>query len=103
MGTVVPFPKPRKRRKAAALPLFPADIRPFPLTRYAGEVDRLARHMRSLSTSAQRADAMVRHVTHEWNRLLDLGADEPPVLKALVELANAVWAEVARHERGGVA
>jgi hypothetical protein len=103
MGTVLTFLTPPTRRRAAALPLFPADIRPFPLTRYAGEVDRLARHMRSLSTTAQRADAMVHFITVQWNRLCDIGAHEPAVLQTLIQFADAVWLEVGQLERGGVA
>lgn len=86
-----------------ALPLFPAEVRPFPLTRYAGGIDKLARHLRSLSTAQARNNAMVMHVEREWNRLCDLGADERATEQALIAFANAVWAEVSRLERGGVA
>lgn len=99
---VLPFPA-RRRRRSVTQPLFPAEVRPFPLTAYAGSVDRLARHLRSLPTLQQRSDAMVQHIEIEWNRLCDLGADERATEKELIDFANAVWAAVDRVERGGAA
>lgn len=102
MAIVLPFPAHRRRRSVST-PLFPAEVQPFPLTRYAGEVDRLARHMRSLPTLQQQGDAMVRHVQQQWDRLCALGADEKAIELRLIEFANAVWAAVDRIERGGAA
>lgn len=103
MGDVVRLHLPRRRRRIAATPLFPVEIQPFPLIRYAGAVDEFSRELRALPSLSMRSAAMVERIELEWDRLCSLGTDEAALERALLEFARAVWAEVDRIECGGVA
>jgi hypothetical protein len=104
MTSILQFPTPRRSSgRIGQGDLFPAIVHPFPLTRYAGAVDRMACHLASLPTDQARSDAMVAYVEKEWQRLSDLGADEGAMEQAVIAFANAVWREVNSFSRGGVA
>lgn len=104
MATVIPFPGARRRgRRSVPTPLFPAEVQPFPLTRYAGEVERLARHLGSLPTSQQRSAAMEFYVDRAWQRLCDICTDCDALENIFIDFIEATWAEVRRREYGGAA
>ena len=77
-----------------------AVITPFPLVRYTGEVDRVARRIMSLPTHDQRQEAMVAYVTTQWRMLNERGVDPAAPEEAIVKFSQAVWALVDQNECG---
>ncbi|MEH2482021.1 hypothetical protein V1282_005378 [Nitrobacteraceae bacterium AZCC 2146] len=78
-------------------------IVPFPTTRQAGYVDRIARHIRSMPLQEQRNRYLVSIIHVEYNRQLDAGVDQLLVEADLKAFADAVWVAVRGEQRGGAA
>jgi len=77
-----------------------AEILPFPLVRYAGEVERVARHIGSFPTNDQRQDAMVAYVRRRWEMLCERGVNPNALEEAIAKFAQAVWAVIDQSECG---
>jgi hypothetical protein len=78
-------------------------IVPFPLSRQAGYVDKIARHIRSLPTQDARNKYMVSIIEIEFERELDLGIDQLIVESDLIRFADDVWQTVHGERCGGAA
>lgn len=103
MTNVLAFPRRRRRARAVATPMFPAEVLAFPLVKYAGEVERVARHIRSLQTADERRDAMIAYAERRWAELAARGVEERALENEVIRFASTVWVTVRRDEYGGVA
>jgi len=80
-----------------------AEMLPFPFAREAGRVERVALHLRALSTPTAQGDAMKYLVEFEFNRLLNLGVEIDAAEACLVEFVGLTWQAVHNKQRGGAA